>query len=333
MRSGALPAGAALPPVRGLADRLGVSPATVAKAYQALRQRGVVETAGRNGTRVRARPPVAGSRTGRRTNVPPDVRDLSTGEPDARLLPDLGGALRRLAATAPRPARYAEAGALPELVALARQRLGADGVPVRDAELTVTGGALDGIERLLTAHLRPGDRVAVEDPSWANLLDLVAALGLEPVGVPVDDDGPTPQGLRAALATGARAAVVTTRAHNPTGASVTRSRAAALRRELRGHPDVLVVEDDHAGELADVELHCLAGATRSWAFLRSVSKPYGPDLRVAALAGDDATIARVVGRMRLGTGWVSTLLQRLVIELWRDDAVAAAVSRVGLRYD
>jgi len=333
VRSGALPAGAALPPVRGLADRLGVSPATVAKAYQALRQRGVVETAGRNGTRVRARPPVAGSRTGRRTNVPPDVRDLSTGEPDARLLPDLGGALRRLAATAPRPARYAEAGALPELVALARQRLGADGVPVRDAELTVTGGALDGIERLLTAHLRPGDRVAVEDPSWANLLDLVAALGLEPVGVPVDDDGPTPQGLRAALATGARAAVVTTRAHNPTGASVTRSRAAALRRELRGHPDVLVVEDDHAGELADVELHCLAGATRSWAFLRSVSKPYGPDLRVAALAGDDATIARVVGRMRLGTGWVSTLLQRLVIELWRDDAVAAAVSRVGLRYD
>jgi DNA-binding transcriptional MocR family regulator len=319
--------------VRGLAARLGVSPATVAKAYQALRQRGVVETAGRNGTRVRARPSVAGPRTARRTAVPPDVRDLSTGEPDARLLPDLGGALRRVAASAPRPASYAGAGSLPELVTLARDRLGADGVPVRDAELTVTGGALDGIERLLTAHLRPGDRVAVEDPSWANLLDLVAALGLEPVGMPVDDDGPTPDGLRHALATGARAAVVTTRAHNPTGATVTRTRAAALRRELRAHPDVLVVEDDHAGELADAPLHCLAGATRSWAFLRSVSKPYGPDLRVAALAGDEATVARVVGRMRLGTGWVSTLLQRLVVELWRDDTVAAAVVRAGRRYD
>jgi DNA-binding transcriptional MocR family regulator len=332
VRSGALASGTGLPPVRGLAERLGVSPATVAKAYQVLRQRGVVETAGRNGTRVRTRPAVAGPRAARRTPVPSGVRDLSTGEPDARLLPALGGALRRVAAAAPRPVSYAAAGAVPELVELARQRLGADGVPVRDAELTVTAGTLDGIERLLTAHLRPGDRVAVEDPSWANLLDLVAALGLQPVGMPVDDDGPTPDGLRAALATGASAVVVTTRAQNPTGASVTRARAGALRRVLREFPEVLTVEDDHAAELADVPLACLAGATRSWAFLRSVSKPFGPDLRVAALAGDEATLARVVGRMRLGTGWVSTLLQRLVVELWQDPAVAAAVARAGQQY-
>jgi DNA-binding transcriptional MocR family regulator len=75
-----------------------------------------------------------------------------------------------------------------------------------------------------------------------------------------------------------------------------------------------------------VPLHALAGATDRWAFVRSVSKPYGPDLRLAVLAGDEATVARVVGRMQLGSGWVSTILQRLVVELWRDDAVAATVA-------
>jgi DNA-binding transcriptional MocR family regulator len=95
---------------------------------------------------------------------------------------------------------------------------------------------------------------------------------------------------------------------------------------------VLVVEDDHAAELAGVPLHPLAGATPAWAFLRSVSKPYGPDLRLAVLAGDEATVARVEGRMRAGSGWVSTLLQRLVVSLWRDPEVAAGVAAAQASY-
>src|SRR5690606_21927515 len=152
---------------------------------------------------------------------------------------------------------------------------------------------------------RGGDRVAVEDPGWANLLDLVAALGLVPVGVPVDADGPLPAALDRALAGGARAVIVTARAHNPTGAAVTADRAADLRAVLAAHPATLLIEDDHAAELSRQPLHPLAGATGAWAFVRSVSKPYGPDLRVAVLAGDEATVARVEGRMRVGTGWVS----------------------------
>ncbi len=324
VRGGRLAPGAALPPVRGLAADLGVSPATVAAAYKALRDRGVVETAGRAGTRVRARPALQ-PRQARRPPPPPGALDLSAGEPDPHLLPHLGAALRRLDGT---PVSYLNSGPLPELLELAADRL-----PVpSSATLTVTGGALDGIERTLTAHLRPGDRVAVEDPGWANLLDLIAALGLTPVPVLVDDDGPTEAGLGAALTRGIQAAVVTTRAQNPTGAAVTRRRALALRALLRGYPQVLVVEDDHAAELSPVPAHPLAGATGSWAFVRSVSKPYGPDLRLAILAGDEATVARVEGRMRVGAGWVSTVLQRLVVDLWRDPSVPPLVARAAASY-
>ncbi|WP_121159079.1 aminotransferase class I/II-fold pyridoxal phosphate-dependent enzyme [Micromonospora pisi] len=330
VRTGALAPGVALPSVRALAERLAVSPGTVAKAYQALRQRGLVETAGRHGTRIRHRPPVAAARSALRVPPAAGALDLSTGEPDHRLLPSLGPHLADLAVTTGDPIGYADAGVLPELVRLASRRLAADGVPT-DA-ITATNGALDGIERLLTAHLSPGDPVGVEDPGWANLLDLVAALGLRPVGVPVDDHGPTPTGVRAALAVGVRALVVTSRAQNPTGAAVTADRATELRELLRARPDLLLIEDDHAAELAQVPLHSLAGTTRSWAFVRSVSKPYGPDLRLAVLAGDEATVARVAGRMRVGAGWVSTLLQRLAIRLWRDPAVGVQVRAAGESY-
>jgi len=321
VRSGTVLPGETLPPVRSLAADLDVSPGTVASAYKLLRQRGVVLTAGRHGTKIRGRPPL-GARAAKQLPVPPGVTDLAAGGPDPRLLPAFGP---RLARIKPDPAGYERAGALPELLEIARRRLGADGVPTEG--LTVSNGALDGIERVLTAHLAAGDPVAVEDPGWGNLLDLIAALGLRPVPVPVDDSGPSEAGLRAALDAGARALVVTSRAHNPTGAALTAERATLLRDVLRDRPDLLVIEDDHAAELSDTPLATLAGVTRSWAFVRSASKPYGPDLRLAVLAGDETTVARVDGRMRMGPGWVSTVLQHLAVELWRDQAVADLVHR------
>jgi len=279
VRDGELAAGAQLPPVRDLASQLGVAAGTVAAAYQALRQRGVIETAGRNGTRVRSRPAVAQTRLERRPPVPPrGFWIYPPVEPDPRLLPDPWPHLRslagQLAGTPAGTAGYRDGGVLPELTAAARQRLAADGI--EPPAVTVTSGALDGVDRLLAAHLRPGDRVGVEDPGWANLLDLVAAQGLTPVPVPVDDEGPTPDGLRKALKLGLGALVVTSRAQNPTGAAVSAGRAAALRDLLAG-TDVLVIEDDHAAELAYEPLYQLAGATDRWAFLRSAAKPYGPD--------------------------------------------------------
>jgi DNA-binding transcriptional regulator YhcF (GntR family) len=53
-RSGRLPVGHRLPPVRALAEELGLAPGTVARAYRTLEADGVVETRGRHGTFVAA---------------------------------------------------------------------------------------------------------------------------------------------------------------------------------------------------------------------------------------------------------------------------------------
>ncbi|WP_181798438.1 GntR family transcriptional regulator, partial [Streptomyces sp. WELS2] len=58
--SGGLAPGQLLPPLRELAARLGVNPNTVAAAYRILRERGVIETAGRRGSRVRSKPATTG---------------------------------------------------------------------------------------------------------------------------------------------------------------------------------------------------------------------------------------------------------------------------------
>ncbi|WP_217493245.1 aminotransferase class I/II-fold pyridoxal phosphate-dependent enzyme [Streptomyces griseus] len=324
--AGEFPPGHPLPPMRELAARLGVNPNTVAAAYRTLRERGVIETAGRRGSRVRSRP-ASTARNSLRIEPPPGGRDLGSGNPDPALLPDLREALSAAAAAyARRPGLYGDAAVLPELAAYARTAMDADGVPA--GPLAVASGSLDAIERVLSAHLRPGDAVALEDPGWGGLLDLIPALGLRAVPVAMDEDGPLPGDVDRALRAGARAVVVTGRAQNPTGAVVGSGRARELRSVLAGHPGVLLIEDDHGHAIVDLPLHPLAGSTDRWAFVRSVAKAYGPDLRLAVLTGDQLTVDRVTGRQQLGPGWVSGVLQRAVVHLWTTGAVdTSAIAR------
>ncbi|MFD7900032.1 aminotransferase class I/II-fold pyridoxal phosphate-dependent enzyme [Streptomyces sp. NPDC059743] len=331
--AGELAPGQLLPPMRELATRLGVNPNTVAAAYRTLRERGVIETAGRRGSRVRPRP-ASTARGSIRVDAPPGVRDVSEGNPDPALLPALDDALAAAARhNAREPGMYGQPPVDAELARLARAELDADGVPA--GPVAVTSGSLDAIERVLAARLRPGDAVAVEDPGWGSLLDLVPALGLRPVPVGLDDDGPLPAELDRALRAGVRAVVITGRAQNPTGAVVGAARAEELRALLAARPEVLLIEDDHGHRIVDVPLHPLAGATESWVLVRSTAKAYGPDLRLAVLTGDAETVDRVLGRQQLGPGWVSRLLQRAVVQLWTSGAVdARTVARsYGLRRD
>jgi DNA-binding transcriptional MocR family regulator len=316
VRGGQLVPGERLPAVRELADQLRVSPTTVAAAYGDLRRRGITAGAGRAGTRVRGAPPV--SSRGYLT-VPAGTRDLITGGPDLDLLPGLP------ARPAARPGRmYAQAPVAPRLRRLAAEQLAADGIDT--TSLLVTGGAMDGIERVLATWLTPSDRVIIEDPGHAVTYDLVAAMGYTAVPVPVDNLGAQPGELAAALARGAGAVIMTPRAQSATGAAWDAERTAEIGAVLRRYPSVGVIEDDHAGPVAGVPAFSVsAGFPGRWVTIRSVSKSLGPDLRLAVLAGDEATVARVAGRQALGTGWVSYQLQELVADLWSDPSVTQAL--------
>lgn len=329
--AGALVPGESLPPVRELAELLGVNPNTAAAAYRILRDRGTVETRGRAGTRVRERPGTSARQ--RSYQLPEGVRDLTLGEPSPELLPRLAPPARVDAS------RYWHASAEPVLEAELRRRLARNlgGVPpevvelVREAGVLPVFGVLDGVDRLLATHLRPGDKVAVEDPAWGNLLDLLAARGLNAQPMRVDDEGPDPDDLRVALAAGVRAVVVTTRAQNPYGATVSPRRAEMMRSQLAAHPDVLTIDDDHGADLTEGTPQVLIGATEHWAYLYSASKAYGPDLRIAALVGDADSVDRVAGQLKHTSRRVPGVMQ----EIWagalgeaEHDALLARATKV-----
>jgi DNA-binding transcriptional MocR family regulator len=310
--TGKIASGSQLPPVRALALHLEVSPATVAGAYRLLQDRGVVVSDGRRGTHVRPSAPLT---MPAEPPLPEGVRDLAGGNPDARLLPDLASAMKKVM---PAQRVYGEELNDSRLLSLARDSFIADGVPVQ--QVAVVSGALDGIERVLREHLRAGDRVVVEDPCFTGVLDLLSALALVVVPVAVDDEGFVTDDFRAAIRS-SNAVIVTPRAQNPTGAAHSIRRARELRALLATRPALLVIEDDHAGIIAGAEYRTLVDAKRErWAVVRSVSKSLGPDLRLALLASDPHTHARVEGRQTLGIRWVSHILQQLVVALWRDKA-------------
>lgn len=319
VRAGALRAGDRLPPIRTVAVELGLSPTTVSAAWSLLARSGTIRTDGRRGTTIADRQRPGSPRYQRALDRSAGFRiDLSTGVPDPDLLPDLAAALGNTPVPAA-PGSYLDDPVVPELAELLRTDW-----PFPVDDLTVVDGAMDGLDLVSRALLDVGDRVAVEDPGFPPLLDLLEASGAEVVGVPLDAAGMSPDALRAAGRV--RAIYLQPRAQNPTGVSLTARRAEELAAIAR-RSDAVVVEDDSAGAVAATDPISLGRwLPERTVHVRSFAKSHGPDLRLAALSAPPDLAARVSALRQLGQGWTSRLLQRVLVTLLTDEASMRAVA-------
>jgi len=321
--SGVLSPGDRLPTVRVVADSLGTSPTTISQAWRSLVQVGLIQTRGRSGSFVSGQARTASAAVLRRQSMS-FVRyklDLSTSLPDPELLPDISAALpaagNRLSLRS-----YLDEPVVPEL-----RDLLASSWPYPAPDLTVVNGALDAIDRTFDTLLSWGGRVAVADPCFHSILDLIETHGANPIGVTIDDHGLVPESLRAALDLEPTLLILQPRAQNQAGASMTAERAATLAGVLEGHPDVTILEDDHSADIAMAPARSLGNwfAERT-IHIKSFSKSHGPDLRIGAVSGPSSFISDLVNRRRLGPGWTSRLLQNLLVGFLTDPEVTAAVA-------
>jgi len=324
-QSGQLLPGESLPPVRDLAGMLDVNRNTVASAYKRLVTAGIAVTQGRLGTAIR-RQEAPGEQEGVMLDSP--LVDLASGNPNPAWLPDVTTAW---AQRPYRPRMYGEKPVNPELEAHGRHWFSND-CP-NQFEIDLAHGAVDAIERLLSAHLVAGDKVAVEDPCFLSSFNTLRLAGFQSLGVAVDAEGLRADALEAALALGAQAVIVTPRAHNPTGWGLSRSRAHDLRALLERYPHVQVIVDDHFALLAEAPYwNVIPSTAQRWAVIRSVSKALGPDLRLAMVASDPQTSQRLRLRLAPGTSWVSHLLQDIVGNCLMAPEMAEQLSRARQDY-
>jgi DNA-binding transcriptional MocR family regulator len=325
IRAGRLQTGDRLPTVRDLAKRLGISPATVSEAWQALAAVGAIQARGRAGTFVRTT--VEPTRPVRYLGIggaaTTEGLNLSTGTPDPGLLPPLREAVERVVdRSGSWTTSYLDPPVLPELEELLRGDW-----PFEPARLTVVDGALDALSRVVDEVVRLGDRVVMENPGFPPLIDLLERAGAEILPVPLDDEGVVPEALEQALALQPVAIFLQPRAQNPTGISMSVRRCEELAGVLGDYAGI-VVEDDHSGDIATGEdvsigMH-LPDRT---VHIRSYSKSHGPDLRIAAMGGSADVIDPIVSRRMLGPGWTSRLLHAVLVELLTDPSAIAAVTR------
>ena len=250
VNQGRLPVGSVLPPSRTLAADLGCSRWAVTEAYAQLVTEGYLESRTGSGTTVRwsAAPEPAGSPPARPTPGR-TLMDLAPGLPDLRAFPRSRWADAVAAAT--RTATFSDLGypdatghrQLKRVLAAHLER--ARAASTRHSDVRVTRGVSSFLPVLCRVLADEGvSAVAVEDPGWTRLHQLIRDSGVRTVPVPVDDEGLVVDRL---AGSGCRAALVTAAHHFPAGVVLTARRRAQLLDWAR-EVDGFVLEDDYDSE-------------------------------------------------------------------------------------
>ncbi|HEX5014995.1 MAG TPA: PLP-dependent aminotransferase family protein [Candidatus Limnocylindrales bacterium] len=351
---GRLVDGDRLPPTRELARRLGVSRTTATVAYDRLIGEGFATARAGSGTFVDHAGVEPRRRRPRRTRVRPQpaweafplpsfVWDTTDAEFDFRLgVIDAGlfpyRTWRRLMARQFQPAVVGRGvnehpaglaqlrGAIAHHVGLAR------GIRATADDIIVTNGAQQATDLIGRVLLRPGDRVAVEDPGYGPPFLLLRAMGARVSCVPVDREGLVVDAIPA----GTRLVCVTPAHQLPLGMTMSQSRRLALLAWAR-QANGVIVEDDYDSEFRfggrPIEpLHTLDDDGRV-IYVGSFSKTTLPTIRLGFMVAPPS-LRQALWGARLLTDWHSPIpLQGAMAEFIAEGHFARHVRRMRLVYE
>jgi 2-aminoadipate transaminase len=362
VQAGSLGSGERLPPVRGLATALGVTPETVAGAYKQLVDEGYLRGVVGRGTFVAAPPlraeedPLAPFEAG--GALPPFASQTATPGPPAQrdLLrlanhPGLVSFAASVAALELAPVdalREALSDALTHEGAMALQ-VGATqgyqplrasiaellrqrGLDVDASTVCVTSGCQQGIDLAAKVFVGAGDVVLLEQPSFLGALEAFRARGARVIGVPIEGDGLRVEALPALIQRHHPKLLYCMPTYqNPTGRSLSAEKRRALLR-IAAIYDLPIVEDDSAGfiHLQDGGAPPSLKAEDHAGYvihLGTFSKLIAAGLRLGWLVADPPVFEKLVAAKYASDLSSDALVQRAVYRLLADGALQAHLVR------
>jgi DNA-binding transcriptional MocR family regulator len=329
--SGALAAGARLPPQRDLAHRLGVGLGTVTRAYVEAEKAGLVEAHVGRGSFVRggaasAKPARAATGSGDSGLINLFHNIAPNGPADARLADTLNR-LRK------RPDLVDHLHYSPSAGMEVQRRAGAawlersGGLTGADwTRLVCTAGAQQALTLAFGAVARPGDTVLCEASTFYGVKALAEHAGYRLKGLAMDAQGLRPDALDEAAATGAyKLLAIQPTLQNPTGRIMSQGRRAQIVAVARKH-DLLLIEDDiYAVYAPDAPSPFAVLAPERTFHVSAVSKSLAPGLRHGFLIAPPGDHMDRVLRAVRALAYAPPAFGGLIATQWIEDGTADAI--------
>jgi len=353
---GVLTPGDRIPSARALAKELGLARGTIAMAYGLLSAEGYIQARGQAGTIVTPGIHMSSATARPLPTQPvevvtafggshPDDPDMSREIPPFQMgLPALDAfprklwarlGARQLRGTQPPDMNYPSLFGLPALrQAIAAYLLVARGISCTTEQVFITSGYRDTMQFIMQTLLTPGDRVWMEDPGYIPTRELLERAGLHPVHVPVDAEGMVvQQGI--ALASAARAAVVTPAHQSPLSMSLSLPRRLDILN-WAAQNGAWVVEDDYDGEYryASRPLPALTSLDRRGRVLYAgtFSKVMFPGIRLAYLVVPESEVLRFRETRQVFAPGIPSLTQKMVAAFMAEGHFGRHIQRMRKLY-
>ena len=338
IESGVIAPGDRMPTVRSISSALSMSPVTISQAWHILRDRGIVEGQSRNGITVAKILPAPRPRH-YEDALQNDAyawmqHDLRYAIADPRWLPSPSSMFADMEGIE-EVNTYKRNRIQPELEILVRKQW-----PYLPREFMIANGGYEAMSIALHAFIHAGEHVLVETPAPPRQFDLIESVGGRPTPVECDGSGMVPESLRQALEMyHPTAVVIQPSVQNPTGRIMSKERAQRLTEMLKAYSacdegrDFHVIEDDAYGQLYEDCLRSLVGQGAPGVMIRTYSKTHGPDLRLAAVEGNNYDISRMAAYLSYGAAWTSRFLQRALAHALRNPEDSRRIADARRHYE